>query len=226
MYSQGASARAVVVELKHQANLGPVPSLLVRNGRLNVGDYLALPQHQSYTRIRALMNELGHRVNSVGPSQPCRILGTWKNGVVEVGSECLAVEKKRGETGVQRVLLDFTDAFVPSPPSPTNTTTTTTTDSHPVGGDGDGTKSKRSSARYWTREDLVDAIQRRKAKLSQLKKNESMRHIYAKYVRDIRQMEARLLELEAAGTQNAMDEDAKNVLELQVSFLLCLFLRA
>ena len=48
-------------------------SLLVQNGTLNVGDSIVVGN--TYGRIRAMVNDLGQRIKSAGPSTPVEITG-------------------------------------------------------------------------------------------------------------------------------------------------------
>ncbi len=66
-------ARGVVVESRVDKGRGVVATLLVQQGTLNHGDLVLAGQ--SYGRTRAMMNELGQQVKSVGPSSPVEILG-------------------------------------------------------------------------------------------------------------------------------------------------------
>jgi translation initiation factor IF-2 len=85
----------VVIESRLDKGRGPVASVLVQNGVLNVGD-IVLVGHE-YGRLRALMDENGDNVNSAGPSIPVEILGL--TGVPDAGDEFVVVkdEKKARE---------------------------------------------------------------------------------------------------------------------------------
>lgn len=68
-----APARGVVVESRIDKGRGVVATLLVQQGTFNQGDLVLAGQ--SYGRARALTNERGEKVKSVGPSSPIEILG-------------------------------------------------------------------------------------------------------------------------------------------------------
>lgn len=68
-----APARGVVVESRIDKGRGVVATLLVQQGTFNQGDLVLAGQ--SYGRARALTNERGEQVKSVGPSSPIEILG-------------------------------------------------------------------------------------------------------------------------------------------------------
>ena len=61
------------IEAELDKSRGPAASLLVRNGTLNVGD--AIVVGNTYGRIRAMVNDLGKRIKSAGPSTPVEITG-------------------------------------------------------------------------------------------------------------------------------------------------------
>ncbi|MCG2531347.1 translation initiation factor IF-2 [Staphylococcus epidermidis] len=66
-------AVGTVIEAELDKSLGPAASLLVQNGTLNVGD--AIVVGNTYGRIRAMVNDLGKRIKSAGPSTPVEITG-------------------------------------------------------------------------------------------------------------------------------------------------------
>jgi len=90
-----APGQGVVIESRLDKGRGPVASVLVQNGTLNVGDTVLAGQE--YGRVRALIDEAGRSVKSAGPSIPVEILGL--NGVPEAGDEFVVVadEKKARE---------------------------------------------------------------------------------------------------------------------------------
>lgn len=96
-----ASGKGVVIESRLDKGRGPVASVLVQNGTLNVGD-VVLAGHE-YGRVRALIDEAGRSVKSAGPSIPVEVLGF--NGVPEAGDEFVVVvdEKKAKEVAEFRL---------------------------------------------------------------------------------------------------------------------------
>ncbi|TSB46446.1 translation initiation factor IF-2 [Alkalicoccobacillus porphyridii] len=89
-----------VVEAQLDKGRGPVATLLVQAGTLNVGDPLVVGN--TYGRVRALVNDLGRRVKSVGPSTPVEITGL--NDVPLAGDQFQAFkdEKKARQIGEAR----------------------------------------------------------------------------------------------------------------------------
>jgi len=67
------SASGAVLEAKLDRGRGPVATVLVQDGTLNVGDnFIAGPV---VGRVRALIDDRGHQVKSAGPSTPVEVLG-------------------------------------------------------------------------------------------------------------------------------------------------------
>ena len=70
---------------------GPVATVLVRKGTLNVGDVVICGEF--YGKVRAMMNEEGQRLKVATPSMAVRVLGL--NGVPDAGSEFSAIENEK-----------------------------------------------------------------------------------------------------------------------------------
>ena len=86
-----APGKGVVIESRLDKGRGPVASVLVQNGTLNVGDYVLAGYE--YGRVRALIDEAGRSVKSAGPSIPVEVLGF--NGVPEAGDEFVVVADEK-----------------------------------------------------------------------------------------------------------------------------------
>jgi translation initiation factor IF-2 len=84
-------SRGTVIEAHLDKGRGPVATVLVQKGTLDVGD--ALVSGTAYAKIRAMQDELGRTVTSAGPSKPVVILG-W-NTVPESGEEFREVSDER-----------------------------------------------------------------------------------------------------------------------------------
>ena len=67
------TATGTVIEAEIDKGRGPVATVLVQNGTLNVGDIVIAGT--SVGRVRAMVNDKGRRVKSAGPSVPVEILG-------------------------------------------------------------------------------------------------------------------------------------------------------
>ncbi len=66
-------ARGVAIEANLDKGRGPVATVLVQRGTLNVGD--AVVAGGAFGRVRALLDENGNTVDIAGPSRPVQVLG-------------------------------------------------------------------------------------------------------------------------------------------------------
>ena len=66
-------ARGVAIEAHLDRGRGPVATVLVQRGTLEVGD--AIVAGSAFGRVRAMMDEFGHAVDIAGPSRPVQVLG-------------------------------------------------------------------------------------------------------------------------------------------------------
>ena len=66
-------AIGTVIEAELDKSRGPAASLLVQHGTLKVGDSLVVGN--TYGKVRAMVNDLGQRIKSAGPSTPVEITG-------------------------------------------------------------------------------------------------------------------------------------------------------
>ena len=66
-------ARGAIIEAQLDKGRGPVATVLVQEGTLNIGDPIVAGS--SFGRIRAMMDDKGRRVKKAGPSKPVEILG-------------------------------------------------------------------------------------------------------------------------------------------------------
>ena len=85
-------ARGVVLEAHLDKGRGPVASVLVQRGTLDVGDTVV--SGTSWAKIRAMLDENGQQVKQAGPSKPVQILG-W-SATPNAGDEIREVEDERG----------------------------------------------------------------------------------------------------------------------------------
>lgn len=84
-------ASGYVLEAKLDKGRGSVATLLVNRGRLHVGD--ALVAGTSFGHVRAMLNQRGEPVESVGPSDPVEILGL--QSVPQAGDEFRVFKDER-----------------------------------------------------------------------------------------------------------------------------------
>ena len=86
-----APASGTVIESKLDPGRGPVVTILVSRGTLEVGD--ALVAGAAWGRVRAMHDHLGNRLTEALPGQPVEVLGF--DGVPEAGEHVRAVEHER-----------------------------------------------------------------------------------------------------------------------------------
>src|SRR5262245_20814128 len=84
-------ARGVVLEARKTAQHGVVANVLVQQGTLRVGQVFVAGRHAG--RVRALLNERGRRVETVGPADPVQVLGCV--GTPQAGDPFTVVEHDR-----------------------------------------------------------------------------------------------------------------------------------
>lgn len=84
-------AKGTVIEAKLDKSRGPVATLLVQTGTLNIGDFLIVGSTQG--RIRAMFDYKGKKLKACGPSSPVEILGL--SDVPSAGDEFIAVEDEK-----------------------------------------------------------------------------------------------------------------------------------
>jgi len=95
-----ALARGVVIEGKLSPGQGVITTLLVKSGTLRLGDIVLTDLH--YGKVKAMINDRGHRMTEAPPSMPAEILGL--TGVPQAGETFFAVrnEKKAKELFLTR----------------------------------------------------------------------------------------------------------------------------
>lgn len=84
-------AVGTVVEAELDKGRGPVATVVVQNGTLNVGDPIVVGS--SCGKIRAMINDKGKRVKKAGPSSPVEILGL--SDVPEGGDQFVVVGSEK-----------------------------------------------------------------------------------------------------------------------------------
>ncbi len=95
-----------VIEAKLDKGMGPVATMLVQNGTLNVGDVIIAGT--SIGKVRAMLNEKGKNVKSALPSYAVSVLGL--SSVPSAGDEMYAVDEKMSKKVLsERMVKEKTD---------------------------------------------------------------------------------------------------------------------
>ena len=84
-------AIGTVIEARLDKGKGPVTTLLVQQGTLNVGDPIVVGN--TYGRVRVMVNDLGRREKSAGPATPVEITGL--NDVPQAGDRFVVFEDEK-----------------------------------------------------------------------------------------------------------------------------------
>lgn len=85
------AAKGVIIEAELDRSRGPVATVLVQNGTLNVGDVIVAGLHSG--RVRAMNNETRKKVQMAGPATPVEVLGL--SGVPMAGDTFVVVSDER-----------------------------------------------------------------------------------------------------------------------------------
>jgi len=84
------AAEGTVIEAKLDRGRGPVATVLVQRGTLNVGDIIVAGAE--WGRVRALVNDKGETVKGAGPSVPVEVLGF--TGTPDAGDRLAVVDSE------------------------------------------------------------------------------------------------------------------------------------
>ena len=97
------AAQGTVIEAQLDVGKGPVVSVLVQKGTLRVGDSFICGLYDG--RVRAMLDERGHAVESAGPATPVQVLGA--GGVPQAGDTFQAMDADTAdEIATNRQRLD------------------------------------------------------------------------------------------------------------------------
>lgn len=84
-------ATGSVVEAELDKAKGPVATVLIKNGTLRQGDQFVCGEY--FGRVRAMLDHLGRRLDTAGPSTPVKLYGI--SGVPMAGDEFLVVQDEK-----------------------------------------------------------------------------------------------------------------------------------
>jgi translation initiation factor IF-2 len=87
----GLAARGTVIEAELDKGMGPVATVLITEGTLEVGEGFVCGVYAG--RVRALLDERGHNIESAGPGTPARVLGF--EGVPQAGDNLIVLDYER-----------------------------------------------------------------------------------------------------------------------------------
>ncbi|QNR22844.1 translation initiation factor IF-2 [Croceimicrobium hydrocarbonivorans] len=80
-----------VIEASLDKGRGYLATILVQNGTLRVGDYVLAGQYSG--KVKAMLDERGHRLKEAGPARPVNILGL--DGAPQAGDGFVVMEDER-----------------------------------------------------------------------------------------------------------------------------------
>jgi len=83
--------QGTVIEAKQTKDRGPVATLLVQQGTLRIGETLVVGRLMG--RVRAMMDDRGHRIKEAGPAKPIEVLGLPE--VPQAGDRFLVVADEK-----------------------------------------------------------------------------------------------------------------------------------
>ncbi|MBO5489481.1 MAG: translation initiation factor IF-2, partial [Eubacterium sp.] len=95
-------ARGIVIEAQLDKGRGPVATVLVQKGTLNIGDHIAVGT--AYGKVRAMIDHRGERVKLAKPSTPVEILGL--NGVPDAGEVFVATDSDKEAKQISQAYVD------------------------------------------------------------------------------------------------------------------------
>jgi translation initiation factor IF-2 len=87
----GLAARGTVIEAELDKGMGPVATVLITEGALEVGDGFVCGVYAG--RVRALLDERGNTVDHASPGIPVRVLGF--EGVAQAGDNLIVLDYER-----------------------------------------------------------------------------------------------------------------------------------
>ncbi|MGH7278906.1 MAG: translation initiation factor IF-2, partial [Candidatus Rokuibacteriota bacterium] len=95
-------AKGVIIESRLDRGRGAVATALIQNGTLHEGEAVVVGSHSG--RIRALIDPMGKKTKSAGPSDPVEILGL--SGVPSAGDVLIAVSDERKARQIAAMRLE------------------------------------------------------------------------------------------------------------------------
>lgn len=84
-------ARGTIIEAKLDRSRGPLATVLIKDGTVKEGEFFICGEH--YGKVRAMLNHVGLRMKTAGPSFPVEIYGI--SGVPMAGDEFVVVKDEK-----------------------------------------------------------------------------------------------------------------------------------
>jgi len=84
-------ARGIVIEASSKAGKGSTASVIVRTGKLKIGDSFICGPY--FGKVKLILDDFGNQLKEAGPSMPIEILGF--SGVPKVGDELVVMDNER-----------------------------------------------------------------------------------------------------------------------------------
>jgi len=107
-------ARGTVIEAMLDKGRGPVATVLVQNGTLNIGDPVVVGP--TFGKIRAMVDDKGKKVKTAGPSTPVEILGL--SGVPLAGDAFYVADgEKQARQYAESVLAKSREGMIKQTPN-------------------------------------------------------------------------------------------------------------
>lgn len=88
--SPNSRVRGTIIEARQEIGRGTVATVLVQSGTLKVGDIFVAGAE--YGRVRSMVDYVGNRLETAGPSMPVEITGL--NGIPTAGDDFIVVEEE------------------------------------------------------------------------------------------------------------------------------------
>ena len=85
------NSTGTIIEAALDKGRGYISTILVQNGTLKIGDYVLAGQYSG--KVRALLDERGHRVDIAGPGVPVSLLGL--DGAPQAGDKFMVMDDER-----------------------------------------------------------------------------------------------------------------------------------
>ncbi|MEE3176377.1 MAG: translation initiation factor IF-2 [Verrucomicrobiota bacterium] len=84
-------ARGIVIEASSKAGKGSTASVIVRTGKLKIGDSFICGPY--FGKVKLILDDSGNQLKEAGPSMPIEVLGF--SGVPKVGDELVVMDSER-----------------------------------------------------------------------------------------------------------------------------------